>query len=175
GSPPPISQGSNIVEGLLEELAQINLSEIDSLRLELRWVKEDLNSKKHEIEYIEKRIETTDIIYKQELDRLYSAQSNLMEENSHLRVLVLKKDNEIVSERLAEYEPPLTNDTKERVSKQVPKEPQLSVLNPLLSQIFFVDGAEAKPLLTTVSIIEKNMKKNNQYIQTSDLHLQTYL
>ncbi|CAG8758917.1 14835_t:CDS:2, partial [Racocetra persica] len=42
----------------------------------------------------------------------------------------LKKDNEVVPERSAEHEPPLTNDTKERVS-----------------------GAEAKPLLTTTPII----------------------
>ncbi|CAG8742864.1 5082_t:CDS:1 [Dentiscutata erythropus] len=153
GSSPPISQGLNIVEGLLEKPAQINLSEIDSLRLELGQVKEDLNLKKHEIECMEKGIEATDIIYKRELDRLYSAQSNLMEENSHLRVLVLKKDNEVVPERSAEYEPPLTNDTKERVSKQVPKELQLSALNPLPSQIFSVSGAEAEPLLTTVPII----------------------
>ncbi|CAG8467644.1 20330_t:CDS:2, partial [Racocetra persica] len=88
-----------------------------------------------------------------ESNRLYSAQSNLIEENSHLRVLVLKKDNEVVSERSAEYESPLTNDMKERVSKYVSKEPQLSALNPLPFQIFSVGGAEAKPLLTTVPII----------------------
>ncbi|CAG8823578.1 6878_t:CDS:1, partial [Racocetra persica] len=105
---------SNIVEGLLEKPAQINLSEINSFRLELGRVKENLNSKKHKIEYIEKEIETTDIIYKWELDRLYSAQSNLIEENSHLRVLVLKKDNEVVPKSSVEHEPPLMNNTKER-------------------------------------------------------------
>ncbi|CAG8601618.1 18281_t:CDS:1 [Dentiscutata erythropus] len=84
GSPLRASQDSNIVRGLLEEPPQINSSEIDSLRLELGRVKENLNLKKHEIEYMEKGIEATDVIYKRELDRLSSLQLNLMEENSHL-------------------------------------------------------------------------------------------
>ena len=41
---------SNVVGGVIEELAQINSfepKEIDSLRLKLERVKEDFNSKKH--------------------------------------------------------------------------------------------------------------------------------
>ena len=40
-------------------LAQMNLSEMDSLRLELERTTEDLNSKKYEIEYMKKGIEVT--------------------------------------------------------------------------------------------------------------------
>src|ERR1700722_499110 len=48
---------SNVVGGLIDELAQINSSdpkEIDSLRLELEQVRGDLSSKKYEIECMEK-------------------------------------------------------------------------------------------------------------------------
>ncbi len=67
---------SNVVEGVIEEPAQINSfepKEIDSLRLELEWVKEDFNSKKHEIECMEKGIEVTHEITSQERDALSSA------------------------------------------------------------------------------------------------------
>src|SRR6266498_2576729 len=56
----PVFHDSNVVGGVIEKLAQINLfepKEIDSLRLELKRVKEDFNSKKHEIECMEKGIE----------------------------------------------------------------------------------------------------------------------
>ena len=62
-----VFHNSDAVEGLLEELAQINssdLKKIDSLKLELEWIKENLDSKNYEIEYMEKGIEATDIIYK---------------------------------------------------------------------------------------------------------------
>src|SRR6266498_3068662 len=64
---------SNVVEGVIEEPAQINSfepKEIDSLRLELEWVKEDFNSKKHEIECMEKGIEVTHEITSQKRDVL---------------------------------------------------------------------------------------------------------
>src|SRR6266542_2040328 len=89
---------SNVVEGMIEEPAQINSfepKEIDSLRLELEWVKEDFNSKKHEIECMEKGIEVTHEITSRERDALSSARLNLIEENSRLRELVSKKDNEV--------------------------------------------------------------------------------
>ncbi|RIA83104.1 hypothetical protein C1645_834308 [Glomus cerebriforme] len=44
------------------------LEEIDSLRLELERVKEDLNSKEYTIECMEKGKETSDNVYKWELD-----------------------------------------------------------------------------------------------------------
>ena len=70
--------------------------EIDSLRLELERVKEDLNSKNHEIECMEKGIESSDSIYKRELDIRSSERLKLMEENRLLRnQLVSKKDNEV--------------------------------------------------------------------------------
>src|SRR4051794_18984642 len=47
----------DVIGGMIEELAQISSSDpkkIDTLRLELEQVKEDLNSKKYEIECMEK-------------------------------------------------------------------------------------------------------------------------
>ena len=78
---------SNVVGEILEESAQINSSEskkIDSLRLELERANEDLNSKKYEIECMEKGIEVTYEITNQERDALSSMRLNLMKENSHL-------------------------------------------------------------------------------------------
>ncbi|CAG8762464.1 25669_t:CDS:2, partial [Dentiscutata erythropus] len=109
--------------------------------------------KKHEIECIEKGIEATDVIYKRELDRLSSVQLNLIEENSYLQGLVLKKDNETVPEGSAEHVLPFTSDAKEKESEQVLKESQLSTLNPPPSQIFSLGGAEAESLLTTTLTI----------------------
>ncbi|CAG8524117.1 8435_t:CDS:2 [Racocetra persica] len=84
-----------------------------------------------------------------------------MEENSHLRGLVLKKDNKAVPEVSAKHVPLLTSDTKEKESEQVLKESQLSTLNPPLSQIFSVDSAKAESLLaTTPTIADCSWKKN---------------
>ncbi|RIA99148.1 hypothetical protein C1645_811894 [Glomus cerebriforme] len=49
----------NVMGGTIEKPARLNSSEIDSLRLELERANEDLNSKKYEIECIEKGIEET--------------------------------------------------------------------------------------------------------------------
>ena len=88
----------DVIGGVIEEPAQINSfepKEINSLRLELERVKEDFNSKKHEIECMEKGIEATHEITSRERDALFSARLNLIEENSRLRELVSKKDNEV--------------------------------------------------------------------------------
>src|SRR6266542_2309416 len=88
----------DIIRGVIEELAQINSfepKEIDSLRLELERVKEDFNSKKHEIECMEKGIKATHELTNRKRDALSSARLNLIEENSHLRELVSKKNNEV--------------------------------------------------------------------------------
>src|SRR6266540_2835932 len=90
----------NVVGGVIEESAQINSSEpkeIDSLRLELEQANEDLNSKKYEIECMKKGIEVIHEITSRERDALSSAQLNLIEENSCLRELMSKKDNEVDS------------------------------------------------------------------------------
>src|SRR5947207_15710403 len=87
--------------GLLEELAQINTSviddpkEINSLRLELEQANENLSSKEYTIECMEKGIESSDSIYKWELNIWSSERLKLMEENSHLQEIISKKDNEI--------------------------------------------------------------------------------
>src|SRR5581483_4004793 len=62
----------DVMEGVIEELAQINLQsnskEIDSLRLELEQVNEDLSSKKYTIECMKKGIESSNSIFKWEID-----------------------------------------------------------------------------------------------------------
>src|SRR3954464_11384996 len=99
--------------GLLEEPVQINSSEmndpkeIDSLRLELERVKEDRNSKEYTIECMEKGIEATHEITSQERDALSLARLNLIKENSRLRELVSKKDNEVDSPS-----PPMNNSSQ---------------------------------------------------------------
>ena len=87
--------------------------EIDSLRLELEWVKEDLNSKNHEIECMEKRIEVTHEITSQEIDALRKARLNSMEENRSLRDQISKKDNEIAD--FSNPPPPSMNDSSQKL------------------------------------------------------------
>src|SRR6266496_2989835 len=62
----------DVMGGVIEEPAQISSSEIESLRLELERANEDLNSKKHEIECMEKGKESSDSMYKREMDILSS-------------------------------------------------------------------------------------------------------
>ena len=88
----------NVIEGMIEKPAQINSfnpKEIDSLRLELKQMKKDLNSKEYIIEYMKKGIESSNSIFRQKIDILSSARLNLLEKNTHLQELLLKKDNEI--------------------------------------------------------------------------------
>src|SRR5581483_3326610 len=61
---------SNAVGGMIKEPAQSDPKEIDSLRLELERVKEDLNSKEYTIECMEKEIEATHEITSREIDAL---------------------------------------------------------------------------------------------------------
>ena len=87
--------------------------EIDSLRLELERVKEDLNSKNHEIECMEKGIEATHEITSREIDALRKARLNSMEENRSLRDQISKKDNEIAD--LSNPPPPSMNDSLQKL------------------------------------------------------------
>src|SRR2546423_6558537 len=108
---------SDAVGGLLEEPAQINSSEmndpkeIDSLRLELERVKENCNSKEYTIECMEKGIESSNSIFRREIDALYSARSKLRKENKSFRdQLELKENNEILPPL------PLMNDSFQIIS-----------------------------------------------------------
>src|SRR5436190_16889128 len=106
----------NLMEGVIEEPAQINSSdpkEIDSLRLELERVKEDLNSKNHEIECMEKGIEATHEITSWEIDALRKARLNSMEEYRSLGDQISKKDNEIAD--LSSPPPPSVNDSSQKL------------------------------------------------------------
>ena len=87
--------------------------EIDSLRLELERVKEDLNSKNHEIECMEKGIEATHEITSREIDALRKARLNSMEENRSLRDQISKKDNEIAD--LSNPPPSSMNDSSQKL------------------------------------------------------------
>src|ERR1043166_4422266 len=87
--------------------------EIDSFRLELERVKEDLNSKNHEIECMKKGIEATHEITSREIDALRKARLNSMEENRSLRDQISKKDNEIAD--LSSPPPPSMNDSSQKL------------------------------------------------------------
>ena len=102
------------MRGVIEEPAQINSSEpkeINSLRLELEQVKENFNSKEYTIECMEKGIESSNSIFKREIDALHSARSKLREENRSFRdQLELKENNEIPPPL------PLMNDSSQIIS-----------------------------------------------------------
>ncbi|CAB4374869.1 unnamed protein product [Rhizophagus irregularis] len=87
--------------------------EIDSLKLELERVKEDLNSKNYEIECMEKGIEAIHEITSREIDALRKARLNSMEENRSLRDQISKKDNEIAD--LSNPPPPSINDSSQKL------------------------------------------------------------
>ncbi|PKK56899.1 hypothetical protein RhiirC2_799084 [Rhizophagus irregularis] len=72
------------LEGKLGDL-ELEQALHDSLKLELERANEDLNSKKHEIECMEKGIEVTREITSREIDALSSARLNLTEENLLLK------------------------------------------------------------------------------------------
>ncbi|RIA81315.1 hypothetical protein C1645_744610 [Glomus cerebriforme] len=142
--------GLDVIGGMIEDPAQINLSdpkEIDSLRLELERANEDLNSKKYEIECMEKGIKVTHEITRREVDALYSARSKLMEKNAHLQELLSKKEPRGASHNEVDTPPPPMNDSLQLGPEGIP-----STLNPP-SQIISVGGAEAVPLLATAPII----------------------
>ncbi|GBB85735.1 hypothetical protein RclHR1_01220031 [Rhizophagus clarus] len=86
----------NAVGGMIEDLAQSDPKEIDSLRLELKQVKENLNSKEYTIEYMEKGIEATHETTSWEIDALYLARLKLMEKNRSFKdQLKLEKNNKV--------------------------------------------------------------------------------
>ncbi|CAB4386577.1 unnamed protein product [Rhizophagus irregularis] len=80
---------------------------------ELERVKEDLNSKNHEIECMEKGIEATHEITSREIDALRKARLNSMEENRSLRDQISKKDNEIAV--LSNPPPSSMNDSSQKL------------------------------------------------------------
>jgi hypothetical protein len=100
------------LEGKLGDL-ELEQALHDSLKLELERANEDLNSKKHEIECMEKRIEATHEITSREIDALRKARLNSMEENSRLREIISKKDDEIVD--LSNPPPPPMNDSSQKL------------------------------------------------------------
>jgi chromosome segregation ATPase len=85
------------IRGLEGKLEDIDLERTyhDSLKLELERANEDLNSKNHEIECMEKGMKATHEITSREIDNLRKERLNSMEENSRLREIISKKDNEI--------------------------------------------------------------------------------
>ena len=136
----PVFHDSNVVGRVIEKPAQISSSEIESLRLELERANEDLNSKRYEIECMEKGKESSDSMYKREMDILSSGRLNLLEKNAHLQELLSKKNNEV------DTPPPLMNNSSQ----------PSTTLNPP-SQIISVGGAEAISLPATAPIIASSL------------------
>jgi chromosome segregation ATPase len=95
------------IRELEDKLKDIDLERTyhDSLKLELKRANEDLNSKNHEIECMEKGMEATHEITSREIDILRKERLNSMEKNSCLWEIISKKDNEIAD--LTNPSPPL--------------------------------------------------------------------
>ncbi|CAB4390172.1 unnamed protein product [Rhizophagus irregularis] len=119
------------LDAMRGEPAQISSSEIESLRLELEHAKEDRNSKEYTIECMKRGIESSNSIFRREIDALYSARSKLREENRSFRdQLELKENNEIPPS------PPPMNDS---------------------SQIISVGGAETVSLPSAIPIVASSL------------------
>ncbi|PKY53850.1 hypothetical protein RhiirA4_426335 [Rhizophagus irregularis] len=103
----------DVMGGEPAQISSSNPKEIDSLKLELERAKEDRNSKEYTIECMEKGIEATHEITSREIDALRKARLNSMEENSHLREIISKKDNEIAD--LSNLPPPPMNDSSQKL------------------------------------------------------------
>jgi hypothetical protein len=136
----------DVMGGVIEEPAQINSSdpkEIDSLRLELEQVKEDRNSKEYTIKCMEKGIESSNNIFKREIDTWTSKRLKLMEENRSLKdQLASKKNNEV------DHPLPPTNNSLQLGLKGT---------LPTLDLIISVGGVEAVPLPATTPIIASSL------------------
>ncbi|CAB4394135.1 unnamed protein product [Rhizophagus irregularis] len=139
------------------------LEEIDSLRLELERAKEDLNSKEYTIECMEKGIESSNSIFRQEIDALYSARSKLREENMSFRdQLELKEKPRGASHNEVDPLPPPMNNSLQLGPKGI-----LPTLDPTIS----VGGAEAVPLLATIPIIASSASLISPMVMYSILAL----
>ncbi|CAB4381309.1 unnamed protein product [Rhizophagus irregularis] len=105
------------------------LEEIDSLRLELERAKEDLNSKEYIIECMEKGIESSNSIFRREIDALYSARSKLREENRSFRDQLELKEN-TSSQIISSEGIPLESGGAEAVplSQEIPLAPAIPVV-----------------------------------------------
>jgi hypothetical protein len=136
----------DVMGGVIEEPAQISSSdpkEIDSLRLELERVKEDRNSKEYTIECMEKWIESSNNIFKREIDSRSSERLKLMEENRSLKDQLASKKNNEVDRPL-----PSTNNLLQLGLKGT-----LPTPDPTIS----IGGAEAVPLPATTPIIASSL------------------
>src|SRR6266498_2558085 len=118
----------DVMGGVVEELTQISSSEpkeIDSLRLELKRANEDLNSKEYTIECMEKGIESSNNIFRREIDFLSSARLNLLEKNAHLQELLSKKEPRGALHNEVDTLPPPMNNSSYTAPSSQP-----SALNP---------------------------------------------
>ncbi|CAB4375227.1 unnamed protein product [Rhizophagus irregularis] len=139
------ASSANKIQILSLEAKIRELEEIDSLRLELERAKEDLNSKEYTIECIEKGIESSNSIFRREIDALYSARSKLREENMSFRdQLELKEKPRGASHNEVDPLPPPMNNSLQLGPKGI---------LPTLDLTISVGGAEAVPLLATTPII----------------------
>ena len=127
---------------------------------------------------MEKRIESSNSIFRREIDALHSARSKLREENRSFRdQLELKENNEI--------SPPLPpmNDSSQIISAGSTEMISLPTTAPILASSL-LSPIIIYPILTLLLIaiiwlvVGKKLwnlwKKSDRFIQTSDLHLRAY-
>jgi hypothetical protein len=144
------------LEGKLED-KELEQAFHDTLKLELERANEDLNSKKHEIECMEKGIEETHEITSRKIDDLYSARLNLTEENSRFREIISKKENEIAG--FSNTLPPPMNDSSQKLPGWVSDD-----LRPLV----YNHGLENKVMELDKSFARENMLEALQELLPQD-------
>src|SRR6266542_477313 len=153
-------------------------NEFDSLRLELERANEDLNSKEYTIECMEKGIESSNNIFRWEIDALHSARSKLREKNRFFRDQLELKENNEISPPL-----PLMNDSSQIISAGGAEMVSLPATAPiiassLLSPIIIYSILTLLLIAIIWLVVGKKLwnlwKKSDRFIQTSDLHLRAY-
>ncbi|CAB4390875.1 unnamed protein product [Rhizophagus irregularis] len=144
------------LEGMLED-KELEQAFHDSLKLELKRVNEDLSSKKYEIECMEKGIESSNNIFKREIDALSSGRLKLIEANSHLQEIISKKDSEIAE---LSNPPPLPINN---LSQKLP-----GWVNDDLRPLIYNHGLENKVVKLDKSFARENILKALQELLPRD-------
>jgi hypothetical protein len=146
------------LEGKLEDI-DLECTYHDSLKLELEQANEDLNSKNHEIECMEKGMKATHEITSWEIDTLRKERLNSMEENSYLREIISKKDNEIADLTNPPLPPPPMDDLLQKLPGWISDD-----LRPLVHE----RGLEDKVMELDKSFVRENILEALQELLPQD-------